>query len=267
MGVNRRDFLKLTGWSAAAGALAQAGFQLLRPGEALAGQYEGDPEVASRRWAMVIDMEKFWKKPQLLDAAVKACHLNHNVPHVVDEHKHTDHKHEIKWIWSDSYPHVFPMQVHKQMARLQHLPFVVMCNQCANPPCVRVCPTQATFQREDGVVMMDFHRCIGCRFCMAGCPYGSRSFNWQDPRKFLDMKKLPANNFPTRMKGVVEKCNGCAERLAEKKPPYCVEASGGAMVYGDLNKPDSAVRKLLDKRYSIRRKPSLGTEPHVFYLV
>lgn len=265
MGVNRRDFLKLAGLSAASSAV---GFELLRPGQAVAQKYlTSQPNLAKKRWTMVIDIKKFWAKPDLMQASFNACHLAHNVPHVVDKHHHTDHQHEIKWIWNDTYPHVFPLQVNPQLAKFKHLPFIAMCNHCANPPCVRVCPTQATFQRADGVVMMDYHRCIGCRFCMAGCPYGSRSFNWQDPRKFLNLKKLAPTNFPTREKGVVEKCNGCAERLAENKLPYCVEASGGAMIYGDLNDRRSAVRKILDKRFSIRRKPSLGTNPHVFYLV
>ena len=79
--------------------------------------------------------------------------------------------------------------------------------------------------------MMDFHRCIGCRFCMAACPYGSRSFNFRDPRPFI---KETNKQFPTRMKGVVEKCNFCTERLAEGKLPACVEASDGRP---DLRRP------------------------------
>jgi Fe-S-cluster-containing dehydrogenase component len=95
---------------------------------------------------------------------------------------------------------------------MDHRPFLVLCNHCENPPCVRACPTQATFKREsDGIVLMDFHRCIGCRFCMAACPYGSRSFNFRDPRPFIEEHQ---QSIPTRMKGVVEKCNFCAERLA-----------------------------------------------------
>ncbi len=266
MGVNRRDFLKLAGYSAAAGALGGAGFELLRPGQALAGRFEGDPRVATRRWAMAIDMAKFWKRPDRLKAAIRSCHYHHNVPTVTRNGK-PDKQHEIKWIWTDTFPHIFPFKGGTQLARFRQMPFIAMCNHCANPPCCRVCPTNATFQRPDGIVMMDYHRCIGCRFCMAACPYGSRSFNWQDPRKFLNLKKLAPNNFPTRERGVVEKCNGCQERLAENKLPYCVEASGGAMVYGDLNDPKSQVSKVLANHFTIRRKPFLGTDPHVFYLV
>ena len=149
--------------------------------------------------------------------------------------------------------------------RLEHLPMLVLCNHCENPPCVRACPTKATFKREsDGIVLMDFHRCIGCRFCMAACPFGARSFNFRDPRPFI---KEQNNEFPTRMKGVVEKCNFCAERLAVGKLPACVEASNGAIAFGDLDDPDSTVRDLLKHNYTIRRKQSLGTEPSVYYIV
>ena len=99
---------------------------------------------------------------------------------------------------------------------------------------------------------------------MAACPYGSRSFNFSDPREHL---KDPTPDFPTRTKGVVEKCEFCAERLAEGKQPACVEVSEGALLFGDLQDPHSDVSKALEERYSIRRKPELGTEPCVYYLI
>jgi molybdopterin-containing oxidoreductase family iron-sulfur binding subunit len=130
---------------------------------------------------------------------------------------------------------------------------------------VRACPTQATFKREsDGIVLMDFHRCIGCRFCMAACPFGSRSFNFRDPRPFINEID---DKFPTRMKGVVEKCNFCAERLAVGQLPACVEVSEGKLAFGDLYDPESEVRELIRTHYTIRRKQSLGTEPSVYYIV
>ena len=145
---------------------------------------------------------------------------------------------------------------------------VVFCNHCDNPPCVRVCPTRSTWKREDGIVMMDMHRCIGCRYCIVGCPYGSRSFNWSDPRGHLEQVN---EAYPTRSKGVVEKCNFCVEKSREAEgawTPECVAACPAkAMTFGDLSDPDSEIRKLLASRMSSVRRPALGTRPHVFYLV
>ena len=173
----------------------------------------------------------------------------------------------IKWFWLDKYDRVFPddMNAHINDTTRQ-ADYPLLCNHCTNPPCVRVCPTQATYRMEDGIVAMDYHRCIGCRFCMAGCPYGARSFNFVDPRKYLS-DPVPNPTFPTRMIGVVEKCTFCAERLAVGKMPACVEASGGKILFGDLEDPNSTVRQALAANYSIRRKPNLGTQPGVYYLI
>ena len=122
--------------------------------------------------------------------------------------------------------------------------------------------------------MMDQHRCIGCRFCMAACPYGARSFNWGDPRKAP--KELnpdfPANlEYPTRSKGVVEKCTFCAERIAKGQLPACVEAANAVkphtLVFGDLDDPASGIRKTLREHFTIRRKPELGSGPNVYYII
>jgi molybdopterin-containing oxidoreductase family iron-sulfur binding subunit len=99
---------------------------------------------------------------------------------------------------------------------------------------------------------------------MAACPFGARSFNYRDPRPFLHHLNV---KYPTRSKGVVEKCNFCAERLAEGKLPACVEASEGKIAFGDLYDPESNVRELIKTNYTIRRKQSLGTEPSVYYIV
>lgn len=214
--------------------------------------------LSATRWGMVIDMRQLNDKVAANVAA--ACHSIHNVPNIPNKNQ------EIKWVWADGFNHVFPTKEDPFLAeKFRSLPILTLCNHCDNPPCVRACPTKATFKREsDGVVLMDFHRCIGCRFCMAACPYGSRSFNFVDPRKHLD-KIDPM--FPTRMKGVVEKCNFCAERLAKGQMPACVEASSGAIAFGDLDDPNSTVRKLLNSNYAIRRKEGLGTGPSVYYIV
>ncbi len=123
--------------------------------------------------------------------------------------------------------------------------------------------------------MMDQHRCIGCRYCMAACPYGSRSFNWRDPRDYVqrDENGQPLSDFPTRTKGVVEKCNFCAERLREGRQPACVEAANavpggeGALTFGNLAEPDSEVVRILGQKHTISRRVNLGTGPNVYYVV
>jgi molybdopterin-containing oxidoreductase family iron-sulfur binding subunit len=215
--------------------------------------------ITAKRWAMVVDTRKIASASDL-EPMIEACNKLHNIP--TFENKN----HEIKWIWEEEFEHAFPSLENEYLdEHLAAIGLPVLCNHCKNPPCVRACPTQATFKREsDGIVLMDFHRCIGCRFCMAACPYGSRSFNFRDPRPFIEETN---KEFPTRTKGVVEKCNFCAERLAVGKMPACVEASNGILAFGDLDDPGSEVRKLLADNYTIRRKETLGTEPNVYYIV
>ncbi|MCL1846705.1 MAG: 4Fe-4S dicluster domain-containing protein [Coriobacteriia bacterium] len=213
---------------------------------------------AAQRWGLVID-PALLVKTQAFNAVAQACHSHHNVPQI------SDPKTEVKWIWQDDFAHCFEeMDSAYLPAALRELQFPVLCNHCENPVCVRVCPTQATFKRDDGIVDMDYHRCIGCRFCMTSCPYGARSLNFCDPQPYIAQVDP---GYPTRMRGVVEKCNFCVERLAQGLPPHCVEASQGAILYGDLDDPASEVRQALAGSLSIRRRPELGTEPSVYYLL
>ncbi len=262
MSLNRRDFLKKAGLLTAAGLAGSAGFELIEPGFLDAAEYQKNFDAYSgKHWGMVIDLSKF-KSEEDVKPLVEACHKEHNVPDIPG-------KQNIKWIWSTGFLNAFPFKENQFIAeKMQDAPVTVMCNHCENPPCVRVCPTQATFKREsDGIVLMDFHRCIGCRFCMAACPYGARSFNFGDPRKWLP--ENPTNPaFPTRTKGVVEKCNFCAERLAKGQIPACVEAAkDDALIFGDLADARAKIRQVLRDNYSIRRKTYLGTNPSVYYLV
>lgn len=259
---SRRTFLKIAGISAlglSAKPVLDA-FALDMDG-VINKQIKAAPKkdaLTAKRWGMVIDTRKL-ESEEKLKPIIEACHKIHNIP--VLENK----RHEIKWIWEEEFKHAFPDLEHEYLnERVEHLPFLVLCNHCKDAPCVRACPTKATFKQADGIVAMDFHRCIGCRFCMAACPYGSRSFNFRDPRPFI---KEINKKFPTRMKGVVEKCNFCAERLDEGLQPACVEASNGALVFGDLENPESEVRQLLKTNYTIRRKVALGTGPSVYYIV
>lgn len=256
---SRRSFLKIAGISALGIGAKPVLDVLASSGETAAPiTMKREDALTAKRWGLVIDTRKLQSEEDL-EPMIKVCNKIHNVP------KFENPRHEIMWIWAEEFKHVFPMQEADFLDdRLKHMSFLTLCNHCEKPPCVRVCPTKATFKREDGIVLMDFHRCIGCRFCMAACPFGSRSFNFRDPRPFI---KETNPDFPTRTKGVVEKCNFCAERLAVGKIPACVEVSKGALTFGDLDDPESEVRQVLKNNYTIRRKPALGTGPSVFYIV
>ncbi len=260
MSMNRREFLKIAGVSTVLGVGGLSAASGLRR-NVEASQIMPAPEaLKAKRWGMVIDLSKL-KTHEDFERITEACHREHNVPKIDNP------KEEIKWIWEEEFEYAFPGHAEDYVAKeIKHLPVPVLCNHCDNPPCVRVCPTKATFKRPDGIVMMDMHRCIGCRFCMAACPYGARSFNYRDPRLYLD-KEEENREFPTRMRGVVEKCTFCYERLAKGLEPACVKESKGALIFGDLEDPDSEVRKILDNHYSFRRKPELGTRPSIYYIL
>jgi molybdopterin-containing oxidoreductase family iron-sulfur binding subunit len=266
MGIDRRKFLKIAGISTMFGLGGKTAIDLLSPGE-LDAAIKNVPLTKASKWAMVVNMHKM--TDEILDKCREACHIAHNIPDWGNE------RIEIKWNWKDNYEHTFPGQGHEYLdEHIMEKNYFVLCNHCDNPPCCRVCPTKATWKREDGIVMMDPHRCIGCRFCMAACPFGARSFNWGDPRKAPSglNPEFPTNeDYPTRTKGVVEKCNFCAERISAGLVPYCVEAANaieeGTLTFGDLDDYGSNVRRLLRSRYSIRRKPELGTGPNIYYIV
>ena len=233
--MNRRGVLK----AMAVGTAAAAGMRAARIAHA-----SGPVGESPHQWAMVIDQSKCTG----CQYCVNSCQAHNDI--------HPD----IQWT-----------RLHNaEPVNGQEVFMPVPCMHCENAPCVSVCPVKATYQRDDGIVMMDQHRCIGCRYCMAACPYGSRSFNWQNPWETAEGEPVDVPNpeFPKRTRGVVEKCNLCAERLAKGLVPRCVEACRhGALTFGDASDPDSEVRKLLASGRAIRRKVHLGTEPHVFYLV
>jgi Fe-S-cluster-containing dehydrogenase component len=266
MGMDRRRFLKIAGLSAMMGIGGKTAFELLAPGEVEAS-LDDIPLTLAKKWGMVVDMHKM--TDAIIAACREACHRIHNVPDWGDP------KIEVKWIWGETYEHTFPDQGYDYLdEHFLEKNYLVLCNHCENPPCCRVCPTKATWKREDGIVMMDQHRCIGCRFCMAACPFGARSFNWGDSRKApgnLNPAFPPNPDYPTRTKGVVEKCTFCAERLANGLIPVCVETANnmkkGSIAFGDLDDPGSTVRELLRSHYAIRRKPELGTGPNIYYIV
>lgn len=257
MSIDRRDFLKVAG-------LAALGVMGKEMADVFAG--EDTPSQAKKRLAMAIDMRKCLKTQvagECHKECIKECHKVHNVPDIQDK------RHIVRWIWEDKFENLFSEQEHEYIAKnIRGQNVIALCNHCDNPPCVRVCPTKATFKREaDGVVMFDPHRCLGCRYCIAACPYGARSFNWVNPTPHV---KDLNQKFPPRDKGVVEKCNFCEEILAAdpNASPKCVERCPvQAMVFGDLKVTNSRIREVLSTSYTIRRKPGLGTNPQIYYIV
>jgi Fe-S-cluster-containing dehydrogenase component len=274
MDESRRRFVKGLGLAALG---AGTGFPLLEGARLALAQGAtgqdpspaGAPTAVAHQWAMVVDVEKCLRET-VRRACIEACDRVHNVPHIPQS------RDAVEWIWSEQFEDVFPDQVNAHSApELRDAPVLVLCNHCTTPPCIRVCPTGATWKRpQDGIVMMDMHRCIGCRYCMAACPYGARSFNWMDPRPYVerDAKGKPLSDFPTRTKGVVEKCTFCAERIDLGQVPACVEAANalpegaGALTFGDLGDPYSAVSRILRDRQTVCRRAALGTGPNVYYV-
>lgn len=149
-----------------------------------------------------------------------------------------------------------------------HFYIPVQCQQCENPPCVKVCPVKATWKEPDGIVVVDYNWCIGCRYCMAACPYGARHFNWGEPEvpvEDLNTEMHYLGNRP-RQKGVVEKCTFCVQRTREGKYPACVEICPvGARKFGNLLDPESEVRYILENKRVLVLKAELNTQPKFYY--
>jgi Fe-S-cluster-containing dehydrogenase component len=216
-------------------------------------QKQGRDGLAGRRFVMVIDLSKCRNARKCMNACNEAHHLR-------------------------------PEQHHMNVLKIQEssdTPAYYMpkpCQHCDNPPCVAVCPVDATFKRQDGIVLIDNERCIGCRFCIAACPYSARIFNWQEPIKSVEDKDLVYNvelNVPQR-KGTVSKCLFSADRLRDGKLPYCVSACpNGVYYFGDENedavtngttKETVRFKKLLEDNGGYTLMPELGTHPRVYYL-
>ncbi len=203
-----------------------------------------DEEVTSKvRWGLLIDASKC---PDGCNKCVTACQVENG--------------------WRDTgRPETDAQWIRKLTVRNPKdgatFALPMMCQHCANPPCVDVCPTGASFKRADGIVLVDKHTCIGCRYCMMACPYKARSFVHEP----LEGQKPHA----PRGKGTVESCTLCVHRVDEGRVPACVEAcndaSGGAMLFGDLNDPSSEIAKRVAAYRPARIRADLGTDTGVYY--
>ncbi|MAD30244.1 MAG: molybdopterin oxidoreductase [Flavobacteriaceae bacterium] len=162
----------------------------------------------------------------------------------------------------DNYYHEVPAEGHFYMG--------TQCFHCDNPPCVDVCPVQATWREDDGLVVVDFDWCVGCRYCMAACPYDGRRFNWSTPEVPEEEINKDQHYLGNRMrkKGVMEKCTFCVQRSRAGENPACVEACPtGARIFGNLLDPKSTIRWVLENKKVFRLKEDLGTEPKFWYFM
>jgi Fe-S-cluster-containing dehydrogenase component len=158
------------------------------------------------------------------------------------------------------YNHPVPAEGHFYMP--------VQCHQCDNPPCVKVCPVEATFKDDDGIVVIDYDWCIGCRYCEAACPYHARRFNWAEPQVPADEINPDQAYLSNRLReqGVMEKCTFCLHRTRVGRLPACLEACPtGARVFGNLLDPEGDLRWVLQNKRVYVLKEDLGTNPRFFY--
>lgn len=243
--INRRAFLKI----AAAGAVTLTGFRIAQ----LATASETG-EASPHQWGMVIDQQKCIG----CGHCTLACRAHNDIPP------------DISW--------TRVLEAEKVGNRKVFLPRP--CQHCEDAPCVEVCMVKATTRRPDGIVTMDYDRCIGCRYCEVACPYGARAFNWKKfdgPNPAVPTWGTP--EVDRRPRGVVEKCSFCYQvidrglalglkpGIDEEATPACVNACPmGARAFGDLNDPESNVSKLIADYPHFRLREDLGTNPHVYYL-
>ena len=193
----------------------------------------------------------------------------------VDENNQTRDP-QIQWIrvlqmekhHGIDFAHADPYYDPKTVPEAGHFYLPMACQQCDNPPCTKVCPVGATWKEADGIVVIDTDWCIGCRYCMAACPYGARRFNWGEPNvpaKDVNPNTHWLGNRP-RPKGVVEKCTWCIQRVRNGRYPACVEVCPvGARKFGNLLDPTSEVRAIIERKRVLVLKAELNTLPKFYF--
>ncbi len=231
------------------------------------------PPVAGADFAMAIDVGACIGCRRCLHA----CKLENNVPDApsntewIDLFEMTDAQTLTE---IDSIPPVSGNRYYTESPRAGFWYFTFNCFHCANPPCTKVCPTGATYKDPDGLVLVDYDKCIGCRACLGACPYEARRFNWWKPelppaRLNPITGQMEALNplVPTRERGVIEKCTFCVHRIRNGNPvPRCVEVCPvRARHFGDLNDPNTEVAKIVKDLITVRIREDLNTGPHLFY--
>lgn len=228
-----------------------------------------EPANTPHRWGMAIDLDRCTG----CQACVAACHAENNLP--VSTPESAAKGRAFHWIRVDRYYEgEFPN------VRVKYMP--VLCQQCDEAPCEPVCPVYATYKNPEGLNVQVYNRCVGTRYCANNCPYSVRFFNWFDPAWPEPLQLQHNPDVSIRMSGVMEKCTFCIQRIQraeatakeEKRTmqdgdvqPACVQSCPAeAMVFGDLNDPESKVARLAESGRATRLLEELGTKPKVFYL-
>ncbi len=230
--MNRRDFIKSSAITTT----------IVASGISLNTFANSQPVTSKQRWGMLVDINKL--DSARVDTMIAACKTEHGWGN--EEKSNT--LQQASWIKSVT---VRDTTTGKE----DTLP--LMCQHCAEPPCVDVCPTNASMKREDGIVLVDKHRCIGCRYCMMACPYDARSFVHETITNQTE-------NTP-RGKGTVESCTMCVHKVDNGEAPACVAASGGAVIFGDLNDTNSEISKSLRSIQSTQIRADLNLNTGVRY--
>jgi molybdopterin-containing oxidoreductase family iron-sulfur binding subunit len=216
-------------------------------------QKRGREGIPGKKWVMVVDLAKCRNARKCMAACQNAHHLEAGQHHINVLRMQDD---------ESTSPYFMPKP----------------CQHCDNPPCTKVCPVDATFKRQDGIVLIDNERCIGCRFCIAACPYSARTFNWLEPKKVEGDENRVYDielNVPQK-KGTISKCLFSADQLREEKMPYCVSSCpNGVYWFGDMNedavtngttKETTRFSELIRDNAGFVLMPELGTKPKVYYL-
>lgn len=221
------------------------------------------------RWGMAIDLDRCTG----CGACMAACHQENNLAAVGAEQAEKSRS----FHWLRLLPEV---SGSGSEVKVRYLP--QPCFQCHNPPCVKVCPVHATYLSEEGIVGQIYSRCIGCRYCMAACPYNAKVFNWYAPERPGELERGVNPDVSLRPKGVVEKCTFCHHRVVKAREearaagreirdgdvtPACAESCPArAIEFGDLDNPASRVSESTRSPRAFRLHADLGTKPKVYYL-
>lgn len=273
--ISRRRFLEIVGVGGAASAVAAVipGLTQLPPGNGRQLKEENQkPRRRQRKWMMIIDLRRCdgCQSVNLPPQCTEACNISHFLPEPMQ--------------WIEVYEHDLDTEkkLHEESGGAQGLArrgtrFVpTPCMQCQNPPCVNVCPVGATWSTPEGPVLIDQDRCIGCRMCMAACPYERRFFTWGTPSippEALFVEPSPEHMIPTQ-KGIVAKCDFCPEIARSGRLPFCITACPHrALYYGDLEEDLATngeevvkITQYLSENSAFRYKEELGTRPRVYYI-